>query len=105
MHNRGLVTFTLLYKDCIENAHTLNPNQPRAILEAELPGGGGGGLLQPPLQISAADRSIAAKICIKVECHVNYKTVLLDYSLLLSFILYELIMLIYAQNLIFTINH
>ena len=46
-----------------------------------------------------------AKICIKVECDVNYKTVLLDYSLLLSFILYELIMLIYAKNLIFTINH
>ena len=39
------------------------------------------------------------KICIKVECDVNYKTVLLDYSLLLSFILYELIMQIYAQKL------
>ena len=59
----------------------------------------------PLLQISAVDRAIAAKICIKVECDVNYKTVLLDYCLLLSFILYELIMLIYAQNLIFTINH
>ena len=65
----------------------------------------GGGLLQPPLQISAVDRAITAKICIKVECDVNYKTVLLDYSLLLSFILYEFIMLIYAKNLIFTINH
>ena len=61
----------------------------------------GGGLLQ----ISAVDHAIATKICIKVECDVNYKTVLLDYSLLLSFILYELIMLIYAKNLIFTINH
>ena len=41
---------------------------------------------------------IAAKICIKVECDVNYKTVLLDYSSLLSFILYELIILIYAHK-------
>ena len=40
------------------------------------------------------------KFAIKVECDVNYKTVLLDYSLLLSFILYELIMLIYAKILI-----
>ena len=44
--------------------------------------------MKPPHQISAADRANAAKICIKVECDVNYKTVLLDYSLLLSFILY-----------------
>ena len=58
----------------------------------------GGGLLRPPLQISAADRAIAAKICIKVECDVNYNFVLLDYSQLLSFILYELIMLIYAKK-------
>ena len=62
----------------------------------------GGGLLQPPpppLQISAVD-----KICIKVECDVNYNTVLLDYSLLSSFILYELIMLIYAKNSYFHYN-
>ena len=32
------------------------------------------------------------------EFLINYKTVLLDYSLLLSFILYELIMLIYATT-------
>ena len=61
-------------------------------------GGGGGCFSPPPLQISAVDRAIAAKICIKVECDVNYKTVLLAYSLLLSFILYELIMLIYAKK-------
>ena len=71
-----------------------------------MPGGGGGGGAAPsPLQISAVDRAIAAKIGIKVECDVNYKTVLLDYSLLLSFILFELIVLIYAKILIFTINH
>ena len=75
----------------------LETESARAIMEAELPAGGGG-LLQPPLQISAVDRAIAAKICIKVECDVNYKSVLLDYSLLLSFILYELIMLIYAKK-------
>ena len=56
------------------------------------PGYFGGGVAR------AVDRAIAAKICIKVECDVNYKTVLLDYSLLLSFILYELIMLIYATT-------
>ena len=63
----------------------------RAILEAELPGGGGGGC-------SRSRSWIAAKIFIQVECDVNYNTLLLDYSLLLSFILYELIMLIYAKN-------
>ena len=67
----------------------LNPNQPGLFWRL--------GPLQPPLQISAVDITIAAKICIKVECDVNYKSVLLDYSLLLSFILYELIMLIYAK--------
>ena len=56
-------------------------------------GGGGGGLLQPPFRSQPW-----IKICIKVECDVNYKTVLLDYSLLFSFILYELIMLIYAKK-------
>ena len=44
-----------------------------------------------------SDLAIAAKICIKVECDVNCKTVSLDYSLL-SFILYELIMLSYANK-------
>ena len=48
----------------------------------------GGRAAPAPLQISAVDRAIAANICIKVECDVNYKTVLLDYSLLLSFILF-----------------
>ena len=49
------------------------------------------------------DRAIAAKMCIKVEGDVNYmyKTVLFGYSLLLSFSLYELTMIIYAKNLIF----
>ena len=54
-------------------------------------------LISPGGQISAVDCAIAAKICIKVECYVNYKTVFLDYSLL-SFTLYEVIMLIYAKN-------
>ena len=76
----------------------VNPNQPGVFWRLSCPVGGGGGLLQAPLQISAADRAIATKICIKVECDINYKTVLLDYSLLLSFILYELIMLIYAKK-------
>ena len=52
----------------------------------------------------AVDRAIAAKICVKVECDVNYKTVLLNYFSLLSFILYELFMLIYAKRLIFIIK-
>ena len=53
-------------------------------------------LLQPPLQFSAADRAIATKICTVVECDVNYKFVSLFFPLFLYFILYELIMLIYA---------
>ena len=57
----------------------VNPNQPGLFWRLSSPGGGGGGLLQPPLQISAVDRAIAAKICMKVECDVNYKTVLLDF--------------------------
>ena len=60
------------HKNCV-NTLSFNPIQP---------GGGGGG--------GGGGPWIAAKICIKVECDVNYKTVLLDYSLLLSFILYEL---------------
>ena len=36
--------------------------------------GGGGGLLPAPLQILAMDCAIAAKICLKVECDVNYKS-------------------------------
>ena len=35
----------------------------------------GGGLFWPPLQISATDRAIAAKICTKVETNILYKTV------------------------------
>ena len=77
----------------------LKPNQPGLFWRPSCPGGGGGGVDAPaPLQISAVVHAIAAKICIKVECDVNYKTVLLDYSLLVSFILYELIMLIYAHQ-------
>ena len=59
----------------------INPNQPGLFWRLSSPGGGGGGgAVAAPLQISAVDRAIAAKICIKVECDVNYKTVLLDYS-------------------------
>ena len=80
---------------CSTSSNVVNPNQPGLFWRLSCPGGGGGAAL---LQISAVDRAIATKICIKVECDVNYKTELLDYSLLLSFILYELIMLIYAKK-------
>ena len=83
----------------LQNFTLINPNQPGLFWRLSSPGGGGGGC-SSPLQILAVDRAIAAKICIKVECNVNYKTVLLDYSLLLSFILYELIMLISVSKLI-----
>ena len=79
-----------------------NPNQPGLFWRLSCPGGGAA---PAPPQILAAEHAIAAKICIKVECDVNYKTVLLDYTLLLSFILYELIMLIYAKYVIITMNH
>ena len=71
----------------------LNPNQPGLFWRLSCGGG---------LQISAADRAIAAKICIKVECDVNYKTIVRLFFIIFYFIW---IMLIYAKNLIFTINH
>ena len=89
-------------KHVVQNICTiksLNPNQPG--LFWRLSSRGGGGCSSPPSDLGRG----SAKICIKVECNVIYKTVLLDYSLLLSFILYEFIMLIYAKKLIFTINH
>ena len=50
----------------------LNPN-PTGLFEGVE--STGGGLIWPPLQISAADRAIAAKICTKIETNVLYKTV------------------------------
>ena len=51
------------------------------------------------------DRAIAAKISVQVECNINYKgRSIVKLLLLLSFILYELIMLIYAISLIFIIK-
>ena len=41
------------------------------------------------------DRAIAAKLCIKVECDINYKTV---FFIFYFFFFYELIMLIYAKK-------
>ena len=40
---------------------------------------GGGGPIRPPLEISAVDRAIAAKICTMVVCDVIYKIVYLDF--------------------------
>ena len=40
---------------------------------------GGGGALGPPLEISAVDRAITAKICTMVVCDVIYKIVYLDF--------------------------
>ena len=43
-------------------------------------GGGGGGVpIRPPLEISAVDRAITAKICTMVVCDVIYKIVYLDF--------------------------
>ena len=39
----------------------------------------GGGPKRPPLQISAVDRAITAKICTMVVCNVIYKIVYLDF--------------------------
>ena len=39
----------------------------------------GGGPWWPPLEISAVDRAIAAKICTMVVCDVIYKIVYLDF--------------------------
>ena len=57
-----------------------------------------GGSWPPPLEISAVDRAIAAKICTMVVCDVIYKTIYLDFQQKKSFILYQLIMLIHARN-------
>ena len=40
---------------------------------------GGGGPIMPPLEISAVDRAITAKICTMVVCDVIYKIVYLDF--------------------------
>ena len=61
----------MLYK-YVKHIVPLNPNQPGLLWRLSCPGGGGGGCSSPPLQISAVDRAIAAKICIKVECDVNF---------------------------------
>ena len=69
-----------------------NPNQPGLFWRLSSPGGGGGGgaAPAPPSDLGRGSRNRRE--------NVNYKTVLLDYSLLLSFVLYELIMLIYATK-------
>ena len=41
--------------------------------------GGGGGPIRPPLEISAVDHAITAKICTMVVCDVIYKIVYLDF--------------------------
>ena len=53
-------------------------------------GGGGGAwsLAPPPLEISAVDRAIAAKISTMVVCDVIYKIVYLDFPKYLNFLLY-----------------
>ena len=51
-------------------------------------GGGGGGHDGPPLEISAVDRAIAAKISTMVVCDVIYKIVYLDFPKYFYFILY-----------------
>ena len=42
-------------------------------------GGGGGGPIRPPLEISAVDRAITGKICTMVVCDVIYKIVYFDF--------------------------
>ena len=70
----------------IHNVQCINPN-PTGLFEGIE---SGGGLLPPPPQISAVDRTIATKICTKVETNVFSKTVQLDFSNCMLFILYEL---------------
>ena len=55
---------------------SINPDKPGLFWRLGCPGSA-----PPPLQISAVDRAIA-------EWDVNYKTVLLDYSILLFVIVY-----------------
>ena len=50
--------------------------------------GGGGGAMMAPLEISAVDCAIAAKICTMVVCDVIYKIVYLDFPKYFYFILY-----------------
>ena len=100
-----LISFMWMWKKRWKKGTHINPIQP-GLWRPSSPGGGGGGCSSPPFR---SRPWIAAKICIKVERDVNYKTVLLDYYLLfLLFYMSLLIMLIYAtkkkKNLIFTIN-
>ena len=60
--------------------------------------GGGGGHDGRPLRSRPWMRAIAAKICTMVVCDVIYKIVYLDFPKYFYFILYKLIMLIYARN-------
>ena len=41
---------------------------------------GGGGAYRAPLEFSAVDRAITAKICTMVVCDVIYKIVYLDFQ-------------------------
>ena len=72
-----------------------NPKKTGLFWRLERQGGGGS---WPPLDISAVDCAIAAKICTMVVCNVIYKIVYLDFLKYFFFILYQLIMLIYARN-------
>ena len=53
----------------------LNPKKTGLFWRLERLGGGGGPSWPPPLEISAVDRAIAAKICTMVVCDVIYKIV------------------------------
>ena len=83
----------------------LNPNQPGLFWRLSLDSGGGGAASPSPFtDLGRGSRDRRENMHKGIECDVNYKTVLLDYSLLLSVILYELIMLIYApQNILFSL--
>ena len=69
-------------------ANVLNPNYTGLFWRLVRLGGGGGAMMAPPLEISAVDRAIAAKICTMVVCDVIYKTIYLDFPKKLYFILY-----------------